>query len=150
MNIITNKIDLQTTAQELKTSNRGLSAGNQSLLGIKKLREQILELAVRGKLVPQDPDNEPASELLKKIAREKARQVHEGKIKKQAPLPEISDDEKPFELPEGWEMVRLKELGYFYGGGTPSKSKSNYWNGDILWVSPKDMYSEILKILNLR
>ena len=102
---LTEHIHIWTTAQELKTSNRGLSAGNQSLLGIKKLRELILEMAVRGKLVPQDPDDEPASELLKKIAREKARLVHEGKIKKQAPLPEIMEDEKPFELPEGWEMV---------------------------------------------
>src|SRR5690606_6084577 len=77
---------------------------------INKLRELILELAVRGKLVPQNPDDEPASELLKRIEAEKARLVKEGKIKKQKPLPPVSDDEKPFELPQGWEWVRLDNL----------------------------------------
>jgi type I restriction enzyme S subunit len=75
--------------------------------GIKKLRELILELAVRGKLVPQDPSDEPASELLKRIAAEKARLVKEGKIKKQKPLAEIGEEEKPFELPVGWEWTRF-------------------------------------------
>jgi len=57
--------------------------------------------------VAQDPQDEPASVLLKKIAAEKARLIKDGKLKKQAPLPPITDDEKPFELPEGWEWVRL-------------------------------------------
>jgi type I restriction enzyme S subunit len=60
--------------------------------------------------VPQDPNDEPASELLKRIAAEKAELVKQGKIKKQKPLPEISEDEKPFELPEGWEWVRLGHM----------------------------------------
>jgi type I restriction enzyme S subunit len=83
------------------------SSGKIDLYGIKKLRELILELAVRGKLVPQDPNDEPASELLKRIAAEKAELVKQGKIKKPKPLPEISEEEKPFELPVGWEWVRL-------------------------------------------
>ena len=57
--------------------------------GVKRLRELILELAVRGKLVPQDPNDEPASELFKRIQAEKAKLVAEGKIKKDKPLPEI-------------------------------------------------------------
>jgi type I restriction enzyme S subunit len=65
---------------------------------------------VRGKLVPQDPNDEPASELLKRIAAEKAELVKQGKIKKPKPLPEISEEEKPFELPVGWEWVRLGTL----------------------------------------
>ena len=107
MNTIIDKIDLWTTAQELKTSNRGRSASNQSLLGIKKLRELILELAVRGKLVSQDPNDEPASELLKKIEAEKRRFIKEGKIKKQETLPEVGEDERPFDLPNGWEWIRF-------------------------------------------
>ncbi len=75
--------------------------------GVAKLRELILQLAVQGKLVPQDPSDEPASELLKKIQVEKAKLVAEKKIKKSKPLPPIDPDEVPFELPEGWEWVRL-------------------------------------------
>lgn len=76
---------------------------------IDNLKQTILQLAVMGKLAPQDPKDEPASVLLEKIAKEKARLVKEGKIKKQKPLPDISKDEKPFDLPAGWEFVRLQE-----------------------------------------
>ncbi|HCM1977321.1 TPA: restriction endonuclease subunit S [Salmonella enterica subsp. houtenae serovar 47:z36:-] len=106
---------------------------------IDALKQTILQLAVMGKLVPQDPNDEPASELLKRIAQEKAQLVKDGKIKKQKPLPPISDEEKPFELPDGWEWVRLGEIGEIKGGGTPSKNNSEFWEGDIPWVSPKDM-----------
>lgn len=108
--LITDHIDTWSSAlQTRSTAGRG-SNGKIDLYGIKKLRELILELAVRGKLVPQDPNDEPASELLKRIATEKAELVKQGKIKKQKPLPEISEDEKPFELPEGWEWVRLIDI----------------------------------------
>ena len=78
--------------------------------GIKKLRELILELAVRGLLVPQDPNDEPASELLKKIAAEKTQLISEGKIKPPKPLAKISDSEKPFGLPKGWKWTRLGDV----------------------------------------
>ncbi|ECE0643861.1 restriction endonuclease subunit S [Salmonella enterica subsp. houtenae] len=108
--LIVDHIDTWTTAlQTRSTAGRG-SSGKIDLYGIKKLRELILELAVRGKLVPQDPNDEPASELLKRIAAEKAELVKLGKIKKPKPLPEISEEEKPFELPEGWEWVRLEDV----------------------------------------
>ncbi|WP_313085475.1 restriction endonuclease subunit S [Pseudomonas sp.] len=89
----------------LLTDNLPLLAGAPN--GMKKLRELILELAVRGKLVPQDPNDEPASELLKRIAEEKAGLVAEGKIKKQKPLPEIDTENLPFSLPANWQWVRL-------------------------------------------
>lgn len=89
----------------LLTDNLPLLAGGPN--GIQKLRELILELAVRGKLVPQDPEDEPASELLKRIAEEKARLVLDGKIKKQKLLPEIDPKDTPFSLPTSWEWVRL-------------------------------------------
>ena len=75
--------------------------------GVAKLRELILTLAVQGKLVPQDPADEPAGVLLQKIRAEKDRLIAEGKIKRDKPLAEIEDEEKPFELPQGWEWVRL-------------------------------------------
>lgn len=87
----------------LLTDNLPLLAGAPN--GIKKLRELILELAVRGKLVPQDTNDEPASELLKRIAEEKARSVAAGKkVKQQA---DINDKEQPFSVPQGWSWVRL-------------------------------------------
>lgn len=77
---------------------------------IDQLKQTILQLAVMGKLVSQNPNDEPASELLKKIAAEKAQLIKKGKIKKEKPLPEITDEEKPFELPIGWEWVRFVSL----------------------------------------
>ena len=74
------------------------------------LRDKILDLAMRGKLVPQDPNDEPASVLLEKIKAEKAELVKEKKIKKSKPLPEITDDEKPFDIPDSWEWVRLGDV----------------------------------------
>ena len=108
--LITDHIDIWSSALQTRSMAGRGSNGKIDLYGIKKLRELILELAVRGKLVPQDPNDEPASELLKCIAAEKAELVKQGKIKKQKPLPEISEDEKPFELPVGWELNRLGDL----------------------------------------
>ncbi|HAW7180529.1 restriction endonuclease subunit S [Escherichia coli] len=142
--LIVDHMETWTSAlQTRSTAGRG-SSGKIDLYGIKKLRELILELAVRGKLVPQDPNDEPASELLKRIAAEKAGLVKQGKIKKQKPLPEISEEEKPFELPEGWEWVTFSHLGYFFGGKTPSKMKDEYWGGTIPWVTPKDMKTNLI------
>ncbi|WP_445370833.1 restriction endonuclease subunit S [Methylomonas sp. HW2-6] len=112
--------------------------------GIKKLRELILELAVRGKLVPQDPNDEPASVLLERISVEKKRLIKEGKIKNQNPLPEINDDEKSFGLPSGWEWVRLQDVSAYIQRGKGPKyadqgqvrvisQKCIQWNGfDLL------------------
>ena len=139
--LIVDHIDTWTTAlQTRSTAGRG-SSGKIDLYGIKKLRELILELAVRGKLVPQDPNDEPASELLKRIAAEKAELVKQGKIKKPKPLPEISEEEKPFELPMGWEWVTLATVGEIVGGGTPKSDNPQYWakNG-IKWLTPADLY----------
>ena len=80
------------------------------------LREKILDLAMRGKLIKQDPNDESASVLLEKIKAEKAKLVKEGKIKKNKPLPEITDDEKPFDIPDSWEWVRLGDLFTIFNG----------------------------------
>jgi type I restriction enzyme S subunit len=132
--LITQHIDTWTSAlQTRSTAGRG-SNGKIDLYGIKKLRELILELAVRGKLVPQDPNDEPASELLKHIAAEKAELVKQGKIKKQKPLPEISEEEKPFELPKGWVWARLSDIsGYIQRGKGPKYAE----HGSVKVVSQK-------------
>lgn len=78
--------------------------------GIKTLRQLILQLAVQGKLLPQDPADEPASALLKRIRAEKAKLVADGKIKKDKPLTSIAVDEQPYKLPQGWEWIRLEDI----------------------------------------
>ncbi|HIA0701077.1 TPA: restriction endonuclease subunit S [Salmonella enterica subsp. enterica] len=140
--LIVDHIDTWTTAlQTRSTAGRG-SSGKIDLYGIKKLRGLILELAVRGKLVPQDPNDEPASELLKRIAAEKAELVKQGKIKKPKPLPEISEEEKPFELPEGWEWTRLINLGtWALGSGFPNVIQGNS-DKEILMCKVSDMNLE--------
>lgn len=75
-----------------------------------QIKKSILQQAVMGKLVPQDPSDEPASVLLEKIAEEKQKLIKEGKIKKQKALPAITEDEIPFDIPESWEWVKLGEL----------------------------------------
>ncbi|MGJ7395652.1 restriction endonuclease subunit S [Morganella morganii] len=125
--LITGHIDIWSSALQTRSAAGRGSNGKIDLYGIKKLRELILELAVRGKLVPQDPNDEPASELLKRIAAEKAELVKQGKIKKQKLLPEISEDEKPFELPVGWEWVRLGDLGLI---GSSSRVHQQDWKPD--------------------
>jgi type I restriction enzyme S subunit len=135
-NLITEHLDIWTSAIKTKSvAGRG-SSKKLELVGVKKLRELILELAVRGKLVPQDANDEPASELLKKIEAEKVRLVKEGKIKKQKPLPPISDDEKPFGLPNSWECERIGTFGIVGTGSTPSRSNPDYWEPpEFNWVS---------------
>ncbi|EFF14767.1 TPA: restriction endonuclease subunit S [Escherichia coli] len=140
--LIVDHMETWTSAlQTRSTAGRG-SSGKIDLYGIKKLRELILELAVRGKLVPQDPNDEPASELLKRIAAEKAELVKQGKIKKQKPLPEISEEEKPFELPEGWEWTRLINLGIWaLGSGFPNVVQGST-DKEILMCKVSDMNLE--------
>ena len=84
--------------------------------GVARLRELILMLAVQGKLVPQDPADEPASELLKKIRAEKDRLIAVGKIKRDKPVAEVADEEKPFDLPDGWAWVRVADVAFPQAG----------------------------------
>jgi restriction endonuclease S subunit len=107
---------------------------------IARLRRFILDLAVRGKLVPQDRQDEPASELLKRIAKEKARQVKAGEIRDKPSLAAVADDEKPFEVPKAWRWVRFANIVDFSAGRTPSRNDSSFWNsGDHAWISIADM-----------
>jgi type I restriction enzyme, S subunit len=121
--------------------------------GVARLRELILTLAVQGKLVPQDPSDEPASELLKKIRAEKDRLIAEGKIKRDKPLAEIADEEKPFELPESWSWVRLADIvnvlnGRAYGKqellaeGTPVLRVGNLFTSNNWYYSNLNLEPE--------
>jgi len=92
---------------------------------LKKLRQQILQDAVQGKLVPQDPHDEPASKLLERIKAEKEQLIREKKIKKDKPLPEIKPEEIPYEIPENWAWCRLGDICTKIGSGSTPKG-SNY------------------------
>ena len=145
--------------------------------GVAKLRELILSLAVRGKLVPQDPADEPASELLKRIRAEKERLVAEGKIKREKKPPQppfdkggppsatsttppfakggaggigIADDEKPFELPEGWESVRLGSLLSKIGAGsTPLGGKEVYTSSGTKFLRSQNVWNDGLRLTDV-
>ena len=92
---------------------------------IDALKQTLLQLAVMGKLVPQDSNDEPASELLKRIQTEKAKLITAGTLKKDKPLLPITDDEKPFELPDGWEWARFPELGVFGRGKSKHRPRND-------------------------
>ena len=112
----------------------------QSPESVHRLRRFILDLAVRGKLVPQDPNDEPASELLKRIAAEKARLVKAGEIRKGKVLPTIKIDEAPFRIPVKWCWVRFGNIADFSAGRTPTRNEPSFWNtGDFPWISIADM-----------
>ena len=139
--LITDNLDLWSSAHTTKSSAGRGNSSKLNLHGIKKLRELILELAVRGKLVPQDPADEPASVLLERIAAEKERLVKEKKIKKQKALPPIADDEKPFELPNGWAWARVNDSGLTSTGKTPSTRVKEYFEGEVPFVGPGQISS---------
>ena len=120
---------------------------------VAELKKAILQLAVMGKLVPQDPNDQPASELLKEIEAEKKRLIKEGKIKKQEPLPPIKLEEIPYEVPTGWEWVRLNNIldvrdgthdtPKYVNEGVPLITSKNFKNGtidfnDAKLISPED------------
>ncbi|MFL0858223.1 restriction endonuclease subunit S [Vibrio parahaemolyticus] len=143
-NLITDHLDLWTAAVRHKSSAGRGASSKLELTGIKKLRELILELAVRGKLVPQDPSDEPASVLLERIAAEKAQLVKEGEIKKPKALPEISEKDKPFELPSTWSWVRLNDIADY--NGRPNIEPENI-KGDVWLLDLEDIEKDTSKLL---
>lgn len=109
----------------------------------KKLRQKILDLAIHGKLVPQDPDDEPASVLLERIKVEKEQLIKEGKIKRSRKSAKTSDTphygNMPFEVPDNWKWTTLGNIGTWQAGGTPSRSNKSYYGGNIPWLKTGDL-----------
>ncbi|MCO6435260.1 restriction endonuclease subunit S [Nitrosomonas nitrosa] len=115
--------------------------------GIARLRELILTLAMQGKLVEQDPNDPPASELLKEIEKEKA--SHEGtKTRRKEKLLPVKPEEVPYELPKGWEWVRLGEIGQTQTGTTPKNGDNSSYGTDIPFIKPADITANSVDYCN--
>jgi type I restriction enzyme S subunit len=115
--------------------------------GVARLRELILTLAVQGKLLPQNPQDEPASMLLKKIRAEKDRLIAEGKIKRDKQLAAITEEEKPFDVPVGWEWVRLNALLQKIGAGsTPLGGREVYVSSGVKFLRSQNVWDEGLHL----
>jgi type I restriction enzyme S subunit len=104
-----------------------------------QLKNSILQMAMQGKLVEQRPEEGTGEELYQQIQKEKQKLIKEGKIKREKPLPEITEDEVPFEIPESWKWVRTGEIGSWGSGATPSRSHPEYYGGNIPWLKTGDL-----------
>ena len=130
---------------------------NELTASVKKAKSKILDLAIRGKLVPQDPNDEPASVLLERIRVEKEELIKQGKIKRDKKESIIFrgddnsyyekigndiiciDEELPFDIPHNWSWCRLGNIGDWAAGSTPSRSYPEYYNGTIPWLKTGDL-----------
>ena len=109
-------------------------------MNTKALRQKILDLAIHGKLVPQDPNDEPASVLLERIKAEKERLIKEGKIKRSKRSKAACDKPHyPYELPKGWCWTTIEEIGEVVTGSTPSKDIKDFYGGNIPFFKPTDL-----------
>ena len=109
------------------------------------MRKSILQLAIQGKLVEQRFEEGTGDELYREIQAEKLRLIREGKIKNEKPLPEITEDEKPFEIPESWMWIRVGNCGSWSAGATPPRTNAEYYNGNIPWLKTGDLNDGIIK-----
>lgn len=135
---------MTVTTDSLRTLTDNLDEYIHIPGGIDRLKKMVLHLAVSGQLVSQNPSEGTGSELYEQIQAEKAELIKQGKIRKSKPLPEITNDEMPFQIPESWKWVRLGDsILDISGGGTPSKLESEYWGGDIPWASIKDLHVDL-------
>lgn len=103
------------------------------------MQKSILQYAIQGKLVEQREEDGTAEDLYKQIQEEKKKLIKEGKIKKTKALPEITEDEIAFDIPENWKWVRMGEIGSWSAGATPSRSNPKYYGGEIPWLKTGDL-----------
>ena len=103
------------------------------------LRKSLLQEAVSGHLVPQRAEDGTADALYAEIQQEKARLIAEKKLKKEKPLPPITDEEKPFDIPDTWKWIRLGDCGSWASGTTPARTHSEYYDGQIPWLKTGDL-----------
>ncbi len=144
-NNIANK--LQVVHDNIKLCNAKIESNFQNMFA---LRQSILQEAIQGKLVPQDLNDEPASVLLERIRADKEQLIKEKKIKKEKPLPEITEDEIPYALPTGWEWARLVSISIKLGAGsTPTGGKKVYTDNGIMFIRSQNVWNDGLKVADI-
>lgn len=109
------------------------------------LKSKIIDAGIQGKLTEQLPEDGTAEELLEQIAEEKKLLIKEKKIKATKALPEITEDEIPFEIPDNWKWTRLNDIGLWSAGATPSRRNMSYYSGCIPWVKTGELNNGVLK-----
>ena len=135
---IVEKLDnVLANIDELKANEEKLSILQKNFPD--KLKKSILQSAIQGNLTEQLATDDKVEDLLQAIKEEKERLIKEKKIKKQKSLPEITEEEIPFAIPEKWKWVRLGEIGITQTGNTPSRLHSEYIGNDIPFITPKDI-----------
>lgn len=120
----------------------------KQLKTISALKQSILQDAIQGKLVLQNPNDESAKKLLERIIVEKEELIKEGKLRKEKPLPVIKSDEIPFELPKGWVWSRLKEIGITQTGTTPPTGERKYFGDKYPFIKPADITGKSINYYN--
>jgi restriction endonuclease S subunit len=140
--LLNEQVRIKNKLKKFSNENKSFNQIQEdSLLLVSSLRQAILQEAVSGKLIPQDPKDEPASELLKKMKAEKEKLIKEKRITKEKSSPPITEKEIHYELPNRWKWVRLSEIGEIIGGGTPSTQNPKFWSDTgIHWLTPADLY----------
>ena len=120
-------------------------------MDVQGLKDKILQLAIQGKLVEQDKNDEPASVLLERIKEERDKLVKEGKIRKPKKLPPIEEEEKYFGIPEGWEWVRLGEVAQFINGdrGKNYPSKKELVESGIPFINAGHLNNSEIELVNM-
>ena len=143
-NIITDNLPLWSSSVQLKSTRGRGSSSKRKLYGVKKLRELILDLAVRGLLVPQDPNDEPAGVLLEKISAEREVLIKSKTIRKPKVLGKVSEQEVPYKIPSNWVWIRLNDIGDWGAGATPRRGRSELYGGDIPWFKSGELTGDFI------
>ena len=129
--------DIETTPE---IDDTAATLYTQFINNVASLKNKLIEAAIQGKLTEQLPEDGTAEELYQQIQREKLALEKAGKIKKSKPLPPISDEEKPFDIPENWKWVRIGNIGSWSAGSTPARNNPAYYkDGSIPWLKTGDL-----------
>lgn len=145
--LLIDNIDLWSSADSIKSLGRGrVSAASINCYGVEKLRDVILQLAVRGRLLEQRATDIPASHLLKEAETYASGLASRGINRKQKKYQSVSAEEMSFVTPKGWEWVRLGQLGDWGAGATPLRGTASFYGGDIPWFKSGELSQDFIRV----